>query len=151
MAVYPDGNPGVYPLDASTPTGQFRMVIGDTNSTAYNPIQSGYQNYEAFSDAEIQSLLSLSGDDLATSIGYAYLKLASVAASEAIDWSSDDLRVTMSKKPAEIRAIAEMWFGRSGNSGAGADIFDIVHTGEDYCADEFYPFWVVPEDRIRLF
>lgn len=125
MAIYPAGNPGVYPLVPTSDIGKMRLIIGDTESVPYDPVQPGYQNYAAFSDAELQALLDMSGGDFATAVGYAYLKLAGSAAGQSVEWSSDDLRVNLSKTPGELRQIAELWFGR----GAAVDFLEIVPTG----------------------
>lgn len=128
MAIYPAGNPGAYPVDITTAVGQVRYTVGDTVSTAYDPVEAGYQNYEFFSDTELEVLLSMAGDSVPGAVGYAYLKFAGAAAGSAVDWASDDLRVTLSKTPAELRATASMWFERASVDSLGDDFF-IVDTG----------------------
>lgn len=136
MAVYPEGNPGVFPLDPATPVGELRLLLGDTASVPYVPDEPGFQNYAAFSDDELKSLLSSSGGSLPGAVGFAYLKLAGSAAGSSVAWASDDLRLDLSKTPAELRAIAALWFGRADAASAGEDAFYITDTGApDHCKD----------------
>lgn len=124
-------NIGVAPPDPSTEIGSLRYAIGDTEYNPLVPPVEGFGDYEIFSDAELQSLLDMGGGIPANAIGFAYLKLAGQAASTAIDWKSDDLSLSMSKTPAELRAIAAMWFSQGEAALANADIFDIFPTVGD--------------------
>lgn len=112
MATYPGQYDGAYPIDITTDVGNLRTMLGDTAGEEYDPPEAGHRNYEAFSDTELQALLNMSNDSVLTAVGYAYLKLAGLAAGQSVDWRSDDLSVTLSKTPAELRAIAQMWFDR---------------------------------------
>lgn len=143
MSVYPAGNPGQTPIDVSTPVGQMRMVIGDTIGTAYVPDEPGYADYASFSDAELQALLTTSADSIPRAVGYAYLKLAGIAASEAVDWKSDDQSVTLSKRATELRAIAQLWFDRATDEDASTDIFEIFDTNGDggWIPEAMIPEW----------
>lgn len=140
MAVYPEGNPGVYPINASTDVGQMRYLLGDTESTAYDPVEAGYQNYEFFSDAELQALLTMAGDSIPTAVGYAYLKLAGAAAGQSVEWQSDDLRVSLSKTPGELRQIAQMWFDQGSSEAGNIDIFELVNVNSCTCPCHNYEF-----------
>ena len=143
MAVFPTGSPGVYPLDPETPIGQMRLILGDTESTPYDPVEAGFQNYEVFSDDELQALLTMSDDSFPRGVGYAYLKLAGLAANEAVDWRSDDLAMTLSKRSSELRLIAQSWFDRADMQDASEDIFDVFDTlGEDsWIPEGTIPIW----------
>lgn len=112
MATFPGPNDGAYPIDLTTDVGSLRSVLGDTVGEEYDPPVAGRRNYEVFGDVELQALLNMSGDSVPSAVGYAYLKLAGLAAGQSVDWRSDDLSVTMSKTPAELRAISQMWFER---------------------------------------
>lgn len=141
---YPDGRPGAWPVDPTTPVGQVRFATGDYEAVEYDPDEPGFRNFAAFSDAEIETMLALGGDSVLRAVGYAYLKIAGFAAGDAIDWASDDLRLNLSKKPAELRAIAQMWFERADDEDdtAGAnDIFEIFDTLGD---GQFIPEGTVP-------
>lgn len=130
MAVFPEGNPGVYPLDASTDVGQFRLVYGDTQSTAYDPVEAGFQNYDELSDAEIEMFLDQGGDSVNRAIGFYYLRLAGDAAKESKSVADYDLRLDLTKRAADLRETAKFYFDQADVIDAGSeDAFLIVPTG----------------------
>lgn len=140
MATYPAGNPGVIPVDATTPVGSLRYAIGDTAYELYTPDVPPYANFAAFSDAELEALLVMGGGIPANAIGYAYLKLAGQAAGQAVAWASDDLRLSLEKTPTELRLIAAMWFEQGEAATLAAeDHFDIVPTGGHCHPCEYFP------------
>lgn len=122
-------NLGVAPPNPATEIGSLRYAIGDTVYVALVPPVQGFGDYELFSDAELQSLLDMGGGIPANAIGYAYLKLAGIAAGQSVAWKSDDLSLDLSKTPAELRAIAALWFERGDAAGNNAEYFDIVPLG----------------------
>jgi hypothetical protein len=131
MAVYPEGNPGVYPLDPATLVGQTRVLFGDVYSTPYDPVEAGYQNYAELSDAEIEAYLATGGGVPARAIGYYYLSLSGTAAKESKSVKDQDLQVDLTKRAADLRAQAKYWFdladAADGEAG-GADFFDVFPT-----------------------
>lgn len=131
MAVYPEGNPGAWPLDPATTVGQFRVLYGDITSEPYVPAQPGFQNYEELSDTEIEGFLAQGGDAPGRAIGYLYLAMAGQAAKESRSIKDYDLQVDLTKRAADLRAIAQMWFDRGDSDDliAGEDAFEIVPTG----------------------
>lgn len=128
---WPDGNPGIYPPDLASPVGQFRALTGDLNAEEYDPPVEGIRNYEMFSDAEIEAYLSQSEGSISRAIGFAYLYLAGQAAKESLTVRDYDLQVDSTKRAADLRAIAEMWFGRADDedANAGAEAMVIVPVG----------------------
>jgi len=144
MAVYPEGNPGAYPVDLASDVGQFRALIGDLNSTPYNPVYPGFQNFEKFSDAEIEAYISQGGDSISRGIGYAYLYLAGQAALVSRSIKDYDLQVDNTKRAADLRAIAEFWFKRADEDDVATaeDAFEIVPTGTS--SGEFIPELTIP-------
>lgn len=132
MAAFPDGNPGVYPLDPGTPVGQFRLLYGDTESTAYDPVETGFQNYGELSDSEIDAFLAQGAESIPRAIGYYYLALAGRAAIASRQIQDADLRVDLTKRAADLRAIAEVWFGSADNDDlvSAEEAFEIVPTGQ---------------------
>lgn len=122
-------NIGVAPPDPATEIGSLRYAIGDTEYSALVPPVAGFGDYELFSDLELQSLLDMGGGFPANAIGYAYLKLAGVAAGQAVSWKSDDLALDLSKTPAELRAIAALWFAQGEAAANSEEYFDIVPLG----------------------
>ena len=143
MAVYPEGNPGEYPVDRASNVGQFRALVGDLNSTPYNPVEPGFQNFEKFSDAEIEAYIS-QGGSVTRGIGYAYLYLAAQAAKESISVGDYDLKIDKTKRAADLRAIAEFWFKRADDDdiATAEDAFEIVPTGTS--SGEFIPELTIP-------
>lgn len=143
MATYPAGNPGRFPIDPETAVGQFRARAGDSNSVPYEPVEPGYQNYTLWSDAEIEAYLAANPGNSSRAIGEAYLALASGAAMQSKTVKDYDLQIDLTKRAADLRAIASMWFDRADEAddqnGTG-DIFDVFDTGYP----EFIPEGSVP-------
>lgn len=146
MATYPEGNPGVYPLEPETPVGQFRLVYGDTHSTPYTPVEPGFQNYDELSDDEIEAFLSAGGTSINRAIGYYYLSLAGAAAKTAKQIKDYDLQVDTTKRAADLRAIAQWWFDQADNDDviSAEEGFEIVLTGTnsgDFIPEATIPVW----------
>lgn len=131
MATYPEGNPGVYPLEPTTPVGQFRLVYGDTHSTPYDPVEPGLQNYDELSDDEIEAFLVAGGESINRAIGYYYFSLAGAAAKAAKQIKDYDLQVDTTKRSADLRALGQWWFDRADDDDviAAEEGFEIVPTG----------------------
>lgn len=128
---FPGGNPGAYPVDLTSKVGQFRALIGDLNSSPYDPVEPGFQNFEKFSDAEIEAYLAQGGDSINRAIGFAYLYLAGQAAMQSASIKDYDLTIDETKRAADLRAIAQFWFDQAdGDDGIAAEeAFEIVPTG----------------------
>lgn len=131
MAIFPDGNPGAHPLDPTSPVGRFRILYGDTDSEPYDPVVTGTQNYQELSDAEIEGFISQGGDSIPRGIGYLYIALAGQAAKQSKVVQDQDLRVDLTKRAADLRAIADVWFGSADNDDLvnAEEAFEIVPTG----------------------
>ena len=86
-------------------------MVGDLNSESYTPVEPGFQSFEKFSDAEIEAYLAQGDGSINRAIGYSYLYLAGQAAMEALAIKDYDLQVDSTKRAADLRAIAQMWFG----------------------------------------
>lgn len=132
MAVFPEGNPGAYPLDPTSPVGRFRILYGDTDSEPYDPVVVGIQNYQELSDDEVEGFISQGGDSIPRGIGYLYIALAGQAAKQSKVVQDQDLRVDLTKRAADLRAIAEVWFGSADNDDLvnAEEAFEIVPTGQ---------------------
>lgn len=144
MVVFPEGNPGVYPVDLTSKVGQFRALTGDLNSTPYDPVYPGYQNFVKFSDAEIEGYLTQGGDSVARAIGYSYLYLAGQAAVESKAIKDYDLQVDTTKRAADLTAIAKLWFGQADGEDviSAEEAFEIVPTGTS--SGQFIPELTIP-------
>lgn len=132
MAVYPEGNPGAFPVDLTSPVGQFRALIGDLNSTAYDPAVPGFQNFTMFSDAEVEAYIA-QGEGVTRAIGFAYLYLAGQAALESVSIKDYDLMIDKTKRATDLRVIAQAWFDRADTEDVSSaeEGFEIVTTGTD--------------------
>lgn len=144
MAQYPSGNPGAFPVDLLSDVGQFRALSGDLNSEPYDPVKPGIQNYEKFSDAEIEAYLEQGAGSINRAIGLSYLYLAGQAAMESRSIKDYDLQVDLTKRAADLRAIAQTWLGLAdGDDVATAEEeFTIVPTGTD--SGPFIPELSIP-------
>ena len=132
MAVFPEGNPGAHPLDPTTPVGRFRILYGDTDSEPYDPVVIGIQNYSELSDDEVEGFISQGGDSVPRGIGYLYIALAGQAAKQSKVVQDQDLRVDLTKRAADLRAIADVWFGSADDDDLvnAEEAFEIVPTGQ---------------------
>lgn len=117
-------NKGIAPPDPATEVGRFRFLIDDTEYTELDPPEAGQGSYEQFSDADIEAFLMMGDESVNRAMGYAYLRLASEAARESKTVKDFDLSVDLTKRSADLRAIAALWFDRA--DGEDADEFDIV-------------------------
>lgn len=128
---YPNGNPGAYPVDLASPVGQFRAMVGDLNSESYTPVEPGFQSFEKFSDAEIETYLGQAEGSINRAVGYSYLYLAGQAALESSSIADYDLKIDSTKRAADLRAIAQMWFGLAGSEDviSAEEGFVLVPTG----------------------
>ena len=123
-------NVGIAPPDPETPVGQLRYLLSDTEYTDA-PDNPGHGIYESFSDENLQTYLNISNDSLTRAQGHAYLRLAGLAAAEAVDWKSDDQMVTLSKRAEALRKMAEFYFEQ-------ADGEDAADAGSFFAIE--YPF-----------
>lgn len=122
-------NKGVAPPDFTTQVGQLRSALKDTAWVELAPPEAGYGNYPQFSDLELEGLLARAGGSSLRATGFAYLELAAQAASQAVDWASDDQRVTLSKRATALTAVAALWLERADaeDAAAGADFFAVEY------------------------
>lgn len=135
MAIFPEGNPGEYPVDMTKPVGVFRALVGDTESTPYDPPEPGVQDFAMFSDADIEGFLAAGNDSLNRAVGYAYLALAGRAALSSESVKDFDLTIDDTKRPTELRLIAQSWFDKADKEDAASqDAFFVAPLGGD-CGD----------------
>lgn len=131
MAVYPEGNPGAYPLDPTSDVGKFRMLISDVTSEPYEPAVEGIQNYEILSDAEIETYLEAGGGSLLRAVGFYYMALAGEASSQSMTIKDYDLSVSFATRAGDLRNMALLWFQRADDEDAadGEDAMVITSVG----------------------
>lgn len=144
MAAYPSGNPGEYPVQLASDIGIFRALVGDLESTPYDPVEDGFQNFYMFSDADIEGFIGAGEGSVTRGVGFAYLALAGRAALEAKSVKDMDLTVDTTKRPAELRLIAQGWFDRANaEDSANADEFVVAPLGDrcDPVPEGMMPRW----------
>lgn len=123
-------NNGLAPPDPNTEVGSFRYTYGDILYTDLDPAQPGFGDYEELSDADIEALLA-QGGSVPGAIGYLYLAMSGHAAKESRSVKDQDLAIDLTKRAADLRAVAQMWFDRVGADDliAAEEAFEIVPTG----------------------
>lgn len=139
-------NRGVYPLDPTSDVGKFRLLYGDVDSIPLVPPELGFQNYTELSDDEIDMFLAQGSESISRAIGFYYLRLSGDAAKQSKSIADYDLKVDTTKRAADLRAIAEMWFGRADDEddlNGLTDIFDIFDLGThgDVIPELSIPIW----------
>lgn len=144
--IYPEGNPGLWPVDPETAVGQFRLVYGDIDAVEYAPPYPPYRSFEELSDAEIEAFLVQGGDSTNRAIGFYYLSLAGAAAKASKSVKDYDLALDTTKRAADLREIAKWWFDLADNDDAAEaeDAFEIVPTGTtggDFIPELALPIW----------
>lgn len=121
-------NPGIAPVDTSTPLGIVRGLIGDTNFVPLVPAVDGQGDYDYFGDSELQSLLAVAGGSTTRATGLAFSKLAVQAALAAASIKTEDLAISDITRADSLRQLAAQWLARADDEDriANLDIFEIV-------------------------
>lgn len=117
-------NTGVAPVDLGSDVGRVRVLIGDTDATN---ISAGSGTYLYFSDAELESLLTMYDDSPKLAAARA---LETIAGSQALllkSWSSDDLTVRGDAIAESLRKIADQ-LRKEAMSGESSDFYDLIQT-----------------------
>jgi hypothetical protein len=133
-------NSGTAPPAFDTPTGQVRLLTGDTNPTDVDTA-TDMGTYLWYSDEEIQALLDLKNDSPQRTAIFILRMVSLTPAMQLKKWSSADLSVD---GPAITRAlretIADIENGLGEEAGAdAADFFALVNTGTVMGQPAFYP------------
>lgn len=114
----------------TTNVGVFRALYGDTVFEKYDPDEPGRGNYKAFSDNEIEGFLAAGDNSVNRAVGFAYLALAGRAAEASKNVKDQDLSIDTTKRPTELRLIAQSWFDRAKSEDEEAyDAFEIAEVG----------------------
>lgn len=108
-------NRGIAPLDPLTSVGQLRLLVGDTEYVDLVPPEVGFGDYNNFSDDELNGFVTAGGGSITRASGFAYLRLAALAAAGAISWRSDDLAVDSKIVASEYRLLARIAFEQADN------------------------------------
>lgn len=128
-------NRGVAPPNFGTPVGRLRRDIGDTQYIALVPAETGFGDYAYFSDSELEQYIT-DGNSHSRTVGFLYLTMAGIIARNAELIRTYDLTSDTRQKPADFRALAQMWFGIADDedsSESGEDSVIVFSTGSRGC------------------
>lgn len=122
---------GIAPPNPETPTGNFRLLAGDSEWQPYSPQQPGYGLYQTWSDAEIQAFLTLANGNVARAISYAYNQIGAMYAASGATIKTDDLSYSVKDSVGNWAGLARYWSDMADRADATAadDMFIMVDTG----------------------
>ena len=123
-------NIGAYPVDSSTDVGKLRIAFGDVYSVPLIPVVPGQQDYTDYSDEELQGFLDLGGS-IEAAMAAIYLQMAGAAARESRSVKDFDLSIDLTKRAADLRAIAAMWQEKADK--LDGDIFEVFSLSDEGC------------------
>lgn len=133
-------NPGATPIDYTTPVGQFRALVGDTESVALDPPVAGEGDYAWFGDDQIEGLLSVYGDSVKRAAAQANRLIASSQALLLKKWSADDLSVDGAAIAEALRKLAKDLDWQADAEEAGLDFFVLSYPKQCEIHAELSPF-----------
>lgn len=127
-------NRGVAPYDTSTPVGVLRVTIGDTIFSPLVPPETGFGDYEMFSDAELSEFVGLGDNNVFRSAGFAFMSLAGKAALESKMVKDYDLQVDLRNRSRDLREAAFGFFAQADaqDERLGLDDFMFITQTGDY-------------------
>lgn len=127
-------NVGISPIDKDSPVGKLRLSIGDTNSKPLDPVVDGKADYANLSDAELEGFLESADGSTIRATGFAYLRLATIAAARTVTIKTNDLGYANERRATELRELAKLWFAQAdaADENAADDNLEIVrYPGRD--------------------
>lgn len=134
-------NQGAVPVDYSTPTGQVRALLGDTDAIDLVPPEAGQGSYAWYSDAAIGGLLTVYGGSARRASAQA---LRTVASSQALilkKFSTDDLSVDGAAIAEALRKLAKDLDEQANTDDSNLDIFELIPlAGSQTLHPELAPF-----------
>ncbi|KZE41346.1 hypothetical protein [Microbacterium sp. T32] len=121
---------GAFPVDPTTPVGQLRYLLGDTNATTSAAAPAGTKLFAVWSDAELTAALAIAGGSVLRAGGQLVTQLALFYAQQGqLSVKADDLGLTVSARGADLNTIARTLFQEaSARDAADADSFFVVAT-----------------------
>lgn len=124
-------NPGVAPLDPSTPVGQLRSLVGDTQYVELAPPAAGQGDYNVWSDATLLAILTLHAGNALRAAGNLYLQLAAEYAQTARSIKTDDLAINTIGRGDTLLKVAQSFLDEAvaGENAAASDSFQIISFG----------------------
>lgn len=117
-------NQGVAPVDLGSNIGRVRVLLGDTDPTN---VSGGFGEYLFFSDAEVESILTMYEDNPKLAAARC---LETIAGSQALllkSWSSDDLTVNGDRIAKELRETAKQ-LRQDATTWESSDFYALIQT-----------------------
>ncbi|MBG6106552.1 hypothetical protein [Frigoribacterium sp. CG_9.8] len=102
-------NPGVTPLEATSPIAQVRLLLGDDSSVPLSPIVVGQGDYKYFADVAISISLQLANGNVtrACSVLIKQLALSLTIAGQSI--GADGFTINTLGKGRDLLQVAESY------------------------------------------
>lgn len=128
-------NTGLYPADPTTPTGQFRLTIGDWNGTPADPATDPQTaTYVYWGDDEIAAFLAISAGSVNRAIGHGLMQLARNASLAGKQIKTDDLLLRTDQRGKDLASIAQDYFTLADkeDGAASSDYFAAVSAPQKY-------------------
>jgi len=123
-------NPGAHPIDPTTPVGQLRYLLGDTEPTADATAPEGAKSYAIWSDAALLASLAIADGNVLRAAGQLISQLAVFYAQQGqLSVKADDLGLSISARGSDLTAIARSFFSEAlERAKATADDFFVIAT-----------------------
>lgn len=121
-------NKGISPIDAGTPVGALRLLVGDTASIPLDPAEDGFADYSVWSDDALLTALATQADNQLRAAGTLYLQLAAQYAQVGRSIKTDDLALDTKGRGGDLLKIAQSFLDEAtaSDNAAAADFFQIV-------------------------
>lgn len=126
-------NLGVFPFIATTPVGQVRVLLGDTD-----PVQVGVGDtgtYVLYSDAELEAMVAIFGGSVKRAGAQAIRSAAVAKAMTLGKWRTDDLSVDYAAVAEAMRKAAQDLDDSANGDDirSSADIFELIFPDQGVC------------------
>jgi len=116
-------NPGVAPLDKTTPTGQVRLNTGDTEYVRLEAPIAGLSSFAYFSDDTIEAFLLAGRGSVTRATGLAYRQMAAGAALVgALNKTHDEVNDNR-QRASDLMALSQSWLSMANDEDAIASDF----------------------------
>lgn len=124
-------NPGAAPLDPTSPVGQLRALVGDTQFDALDPAVDGQGDYYVWSDASLAAILALHAGNAQRAAGNLYLQLAAEFAQSGRSVKTDDLAINTLGRGDTLLKVAQSFLDEATatENAASSDTFQIISFG----------------------
>ena len=121
-------NKGISPIDPASEVGALRLLVGDTGSTPLDPPESGFADYNTWSDDALEVALAANSGNQLRAAGTLYLQLAAAFSMTGRSIKTDDLTLDTRSRGGDLYGIAKSFMDEASaaDDAAGNDFFQIV-------------------------